>query len=209
MFQEPSHNPIIIFHDIINDMEKTLKNYILFFIECFKLSAFTFGGGYVIVALMQKSFVEKHKWVDEDEMLSFVAIAQSSPGAMAINTANLVGWKLFGLSGSIIAIIATIIPPIVCIMIISVIYVNIRDNKIVAAVLLGMAAGVAALIMDVVVLYLGKVIKAKKLMPIIFCVLGFAVAFFTNISIIYIILFSLVFGVLWGLRKNKDERGSK
>ena len=190
-------------------MEKNFKNYLIFFIECFKLSAFTFGGGYVIVALMQKSFVEKHKWIDEDEMLSFVAIAQSAPGAMAINTANLVGWKLFGLSGAIVAIIATIIPPMICIMIISVIYLNIRDNEIVAAVLMGMAAGVSALIMDVVVLYLGRVIKAKILIPIIFCALGFGIAFFTNISIIYIILFSLVFGVLWGLRKNKNERGVK
>lgn len=186
-------------------MEKNLKSYLIFFFACLKLSALTFGGGYVIVALMQKTFVEKYKWIDEEEMLSYVALAQSAPGAMAINTANLVGWKMFGFAGALIAVVATVLPPLICIMIISIIYTNIRDNEIVAAVLMGMAAGVAALIMDVVIVFLVRVFNTKKIIPVVFCILGFGVSFFTNISIVYIILFSLVFGVLWGFGKDKSD----
>ena len=67
------------------------------FISTLYLSAFTFGGGYVIVTLMKKKFVDEYHWIDEDEMLDLVAIAQSAPGAIAVNGAIVVGYKLAGL----------------------------------------------------------------------------------------------------------------
>ena len=81
------------------------------FISTLYLSAFTFGGGYVIVTLMKKKFVDEYHWIREDEMLDLVAIAQSSPGAIAVNGAIVVGYKLAGMLGAVTAIIATIIPP--------------------------------------------------------------------------------------------------
>ena len=84
------------------------------------LSAFTFGGGYVIVSLMKKKFVDDYQWIDEKEMLDLVAIAQSSPGAIAINGAIVVGYKLAGITGVLISIIGTIIPPFVIISLLSV-----------------------------------------------------------------------------------------
>lgn len=80
------------------------------------LSAFTFGGGYVIVSLMKKKFVDELGWIDEEEMLDLVAIAQSTPGAIAVNGAIVVGYKLEGIIGVIAAIAGTIIPPFVIII---------------------------------------------------------------------------------------------
>ena len=89
------------------------------FISTLYLSAFTFGGGYVIVTLMKKKFVDEYHWIEEDEMLDLIAIAQSSPGAIAVNGAIVVGYKLAGIAGALTAIIATVIPPFVIISLIS------------------------------------------------------------------------------------------
>ena len=83
------------------------------FFSTLYLSAFTFGGGYVIVTLMKKKFVDELHWIDEEEMLDLVAIAQSAPGAIAVNGAIVVGYKLVGIAGALAAIIGTIIPPFV------------------------------------------------------------------------------------------------
>ena len=82
------------------------------FISTFYLSAFTFGGGYVIVTLMKKTFVDQYRWIDEEEMLDLVAIAQSCPGAIAVNGAIVVGYKLAGLPGVMTSVLATVIPPL-------------------------------------------------------------------------------------------------
>lgn len=94
-------------------MEKKNKKKMLWkiFISTLYLSAFTFGGGYVIVTLMKKKFVDDYHWIEENEMLDLVAIAQSSPGAIAVNGAIVVGYKLAGILGTIVAIIGTVIPP--------------------------------------------------------------------------------------------------
>ena len=103
-------------------MENKRKVLAKIFISTLYLSAFTFGGGYVIVTLMKKKFVDEYHWIEEDEMLDLTAIAQSAPGAIAVNGAIVVGYKLAGMAGAVTAIIATIIPPFVIISLISVFY---------------------------------------------------------------------------------------
>ena len=120
------------------------------FISTFYLSAFTFGGGYVIVTLMKKKFVDEYHWIDENEMLDLIAIAQSAPGAIAVNGAIVVGYKLAGVFGAITAIIATILPPLVIISIIAVFYEQFHNNMLVSQILMGMQAAVGAIIVDVV-----------------------------------------------------------
>ena len=105
------------------------------------LSAFTFGGGYVIVSLMKKKFVDDYHWIDENEMLDLVAIAQSSPGPIAVNGAIVVGYKLAGILGAMTAILGTIIPPFLIISVISVGYHSFRDSYIISQILEGMQAG--------------------------------------------------------------------
>ena len=92
-------------------MENRKKILMKLFVSTLYLSAFTFGGGYVIVTLMKKKFVDEYHWIEENEMLDLVAIAQSAPGPIAVNGAIVVGYKLAGMTGVVTAIIGTIIPP--------------------------------------------------------------------------------------------------
>ena len=92
------------------------------FISTLYLSAFTFGGGYVIVSLMKKKFVDEYHWIEENEMLDLVAIAQSAPGAIAVNGAIVVGYKLAGIAGVMTAILGTVIPPFLILSVLSVFY---------------------------------------------------------------------------------------
>ena len=117
------------------------------FISTLYLSAFTFGGGYVIVSLMKKKFVDEYHWIEENEMLDLVAIAQSAPGAIAVNGAIVVGYKLAGIAGVMTAISGTVIPPFLILSVLSVFYQTFRSNYVVSQMLEGMQAGVGAIAM--------------------------------------------------------------
>ena len=131
------------------------------FLSTLYLSAFTFGGGYVIVTLMKKKFVDEYHWIEENEMLDLVAIAQSSPGPIAVNGAIVVGYKLAGMIGVLVSIIGTIIPPFLIISVISVCYQAFRDNFFVSQMLEGMQAGVGAVIASVTYEMGAGVVKEK------------------------------------------------
>ena len=143
------------------------------FFSTLYLSAFTFGGGYVIVTLMKEKFVDQLHWIKEDEMLDLIAIAQSAPGAIAVNGAIVVGYKLAGLIGALVAIVATIIPPFVIISVISYFYELFRDNFIISKLLSGMQAGVGAVIASVVWDMGGSVVKQKDAASIVIMLAAF------------------------------------
>ena len=119
------------------------------FTSMFYLSACTFGGGYVIVSLIRDVFVKKYHWIDDDEMLDLVAIAQSSPGAIAVNGAIVVGYKLAGILGIIVALLATILPPFMILSLVSLVYDAFIANLWIRWLLEGMQAGVVAIILSV------------------------------------------------------------
>ena len=146
------------FGKTVEDKKKVL---IRLFISTLYLSAFTFGGGYVIVSLLKKKFVDEYHWIENDEMLDLVAIAQSAPGAIAVNGAIVVGYKLAGLIGAFVAIIGAIIPPFVIITILSMCYQAFRDNWLVSQMLEGMQAGVGAVIASVTYEMGAGVVKEK------------------------------------------------
>ena len=143
------------------------------FFSTLYLSTFTFGGGYVIVTLMKEKFVDQLHWIKEDEMLDLIAIAQSAPGAIAVNGAIVVGYKLAGLIGALVAIVATIIPPFVIISVISYFYELFRDNFIISRLLSGMQAGVGAVIASVVWDMGGSVVKQKDAPSIVIMLAAF------------------------------------
>ena len=93
-------------------MEKKSKVLRKLFFSTLYLSTFTFGGGYVIVTLMKNKFVDELHWIDEEEMMDLVAISQSSPGPLAINASILVGYRMAGVVGALITILATALPPL-------------------------------------------------------------------------------------------------
>ena len=158
------------------------------FASTFYLSAFTFGGGYVIIPLMKKKFVDDLQWIEEEEMLNLTAIAQSSPGAVAVNAAILLGYRVAGISGALVTILGTILPPFITLSIISIFYTAFRDNTVVNAALKGMQAGVAAVIADVVMSLGSNVFKQKDIVSVIVMVGAFISTFFFGINVMYIIL---------------------
>ncbi len=175
-----------------------IKNNLLLklFTSTFYLSAFTFGGGYVIIALMKKKFVDNLSWIGEDEMLNLTAIAQSSPGAVAVNASILLGYRVAGIPGALITIVGTVLPPLIIISAISFFYKAFRDNNVVNAILNGMQAGVAAVIADVVLNLGGNICKEKDLSYILVMVSAFIATFFFKINAMYIILVCGIIGAV-------------
>jgi chromate transporter len=190
-------------------LKKDLKFYWNLFLSTFTLSAFTFGGGYVIVPLMQKKFVKDLKWIEEEEMLDLVAIGQSAPGVIAVNTSILVGYRVAGIPGAFVAIFGTVLPPLITITVISYFYIAFRENKIIKALLTGMQAGVAAIIVDVVISMASNIIKNKFVLPIIVMVAAFVTAVLTNINIVFILLVSGAIGAYTTFRSSRQTKGGR
>lgn len=163
------------------------------------ISAFTFGGGFVIVTFMKRRFVDKLGWLDEQEMLDMTALAQSSPGPIALNAAIQVGWRVGGAVGMVIATIATILPPMIILTVVSIFYSAFANNEYVALVLKGMQAGVAAVIADVVCDLGGKVLKTKSWIHIALMFAAFVATCFLNVNVIFVILASALIGVILSL----------
>ena len=174
------------------------------FISTLYLSAFTFGGGYVIVTLMKKKFVDEYHWIQEDEMLDLVAIAQSSPGAIAVNGAIVVGYKLAGMIGAITAIIATIIPPFLIISLISVFYNAFRSSFLISRLLEGMQAGVGAVIAAVVYEMAGGIIQGKSPVSVLIMAGAFASTCFFGVNVVFVILICGLIGVVRTLIARKE-----
>lgn len=164
------------------------------FKSMFILSACTFGGGFVIVSLMKKKFVEELKWIEEDEMLDITAITQSSPGPLPVNASVIIGYRMYGIIGSIVAILGTIIPPMIIISAISMCYTQFRENRYIAIALQVMRAGVAAVIADVVLNLAKNVVNTKRNLYIIMMAIAFIATYILKISAMIVILICLGIG---------------
>lgn len=162
----------------------------------FLLSAFTFGGGFVIVSLMKKKFVEDLKWLEEDEMLDITAIAQSSPGPIPINASVILGYRMYGVIGSLVAILGTALPPMIIISVISIFYTQFRTNRIIAIALQVMRAGVAAVIFDVVINLAKNVIATKRTLYILLMATAFVGKVILGVDAMIVILCCLVVGLV-------------
>ena len=166
------------------------------FFSTLYLSTFTFGGGYVIVPLMRKKFVETLGWIDEEEMLDLIAIAQSAPGPIAVNSSIIIGYRLAGIPGALVTTFGTVLPPMVILSVISQFYTAFRDNVVVSLVLKGMGIGVAAVIVDVVYTMAKGVIKTKDALWIIVMCAALVVALFTSLNVVFVILACGVVGAI-------------
>lgn len=191
-------------------MKKNIQTYWTLFASTFYLSAFTFGGGFVIVPLMKKKFVDQLKWIEDKEMLDLIAIAQSSPGAIAVNASVIMGYRIAGISGAFIATLGTVLPPLIIISIISLFYSAFRDNQYISAMLKGMQSGVAAVIIDVVLNMACGIVKEKQLISILMMVGAFIASFFLGLNVVYIILVCGIIGALMTIRRERaGKRGDK
>ena len=156
--------------------------------------------------LMKKKFVDDYHWIDENEMLDFVAIAQSAPGPIAINGAIVVGYRLAGILGIGITILATVIPPFVIISVISFFYNAFRDNFIVSQMLEGMQAGVGAVIASVTWDMISGIIKDKNTGAVLIMIAAFIADCIFQINVIYIILVCILIGVCRALMAGRRHK---
>ena len=167
---------------------KKLRIYFLLFRITFSISAFTFGGGYIVIPMMRKYFVNNLELISEQELLDMAAIAQSTPGAIAVNIAVLVGYRISGIIGAIISCIGTILPPLLILSVISFFYKTFRDNRVVSAILKGMETGVAATIVDLVIDMGQGILKEKNLLLTLMAPIAFLASFVFNINVLVIII---------------------
>lgn len=184
------------------------RKYRTLFLSTFQLSACTFGGGFVIIPLMRKKFVEEFHWIGEQEMMDLTAIAQASPGAIAVNASILVGYHAAGIPGAMVTVLGTVLPPLIIISAISMFYTAFRDSMIVNIFMEGMLAGVAAVICDVVMTMGGAVIKQRRTLPLLMLMVSFLAVRYWNINIIIIILVCGAVGAtdMWLRGKRKEGR---
>lgn len=177
------------------------------FFSTLYLSAFTFGGGYVIVSLLKNKFVDELHWIDDTEMMDLIAIAQSSPGAVAVNGAIIVGYKLAGLPGAAVSVLGAVIPPFFILSVISGFYTLFQENRAVQAVLAGMRAGVGAVIVSVVWDMGANVVKTKSILSILIMAGAFAANYYFHVNIIWIIFACILFAVFKAAYESRKGGG--
>lgn len=177
-------------------MKKNLQVYLRLFTSTFYLSGFTFGGGFVIVPLMKKKFCDDLKWIEDREMLNLTAIAQSSPGAVAVNASILLGYRICGIPGALVCILGTVLPPLIILSLISMGYNAIKNNVVINALLRGIQSGVAAVIVDVVLQMGGAIVKNKNIISIGVMVAAFIATYFFKVNALYIIVICGVIGAV-------------
>lgn len=178
------------------------------FKTCFIISSCTFGGGMVIISMLQKKFVEELHWVKEDEVMDMVAIAQSCPGVMAINTSIIIGYHIAGICGALLTVIGTILPPMIILTVISTFYVQFRNNMIVALVLKGMQAGVAAVMINVTITMSKNILKNKEKFSLIMLIMASVAAVVFQVDIILILLVcGIIGGVYTHIKLKKGVEG--
>lgn len=175
-------------------MEKTEFSLWKLFKSTFIISAVTVGGGFVIIPLLKAKFVNEYKWLEDNEALDMVSIAQSAPGAVAINASIILGYRMGGLLGMFTATLATALPPLITISFVAYFYNTVVNNQYVKYALEGMQCGATALIIDVAYNLLVKEFKKGLALSLAIIAGTFIANYVLNINIMYIILVDAIIG---------------
>ena len=193
---------------------KKLKVLLSLFFTMFKIGLFTFGGGYAMIAIIEREIVERKKWIDSDEFLDIIAIAESTPGPLAINNATYIGYKICGVIGAIFATLGVVLPSFIIIYVISLFFDAFLSIVWVGYAFKGIQAAVAFLILNAGLKMLKKL--EKNWFSTIFlvltmgCLIGFSL-FAVKFSTIFYILIGGTFGVVVYLLssvKKKDKKST-
>ena len=166
------------------------------FKSTFVISAFTIGGGFVIIPLLKAKFVDEYGWLNDKEALNLAAIAQSAPGVVAANAAISMGYRMAGFKGSLVALLATVLPPLITLSIISYCYDFFASNQYIQLMLKGMQCGATAIILNVALDLLIKEWKKKLLIPLLIIVGTFVANYFFDINLMYAILVDALYWLL-------------
>lgn len=167
-----------------------------FFLTCNKIGAFTLGGGYAMIPIMEREFVDKNHWMDKQEFMDIMVVAQTTPGIFSIDMASHIGYKLRGVWGGIVGALGIALPSIIAILIIAMFFRNFKDNPYVGKFFMGVRPAVVALIASpcFTMAKTANITWKTLWIPVMCCVL---IACF-DISPIWIIIVAGVAGYLWG-----------
>lgn len=175
-------------------MENKKTTLLELYISFFKVGLFTFGGGIAMLPVIEREVVNNKKWTTYEEMLDYYAVSQATPGIIMVNIATFIGYKKRGMIGGIISTIGVITPSLIIITLIATLIENFASIPFVQSALKGIAAGISAIIIASLI-KLGKS-SLKDIFSVILCIVGFYVAYFTNISIIYAVVFGIAAGIV-------------
>ena len=184
---------------------KRLKEVLQLFLEFLKLGCFTFGGGWSIVAQMQRIYVEEKKRMTEEDLLDLTSVARSLPGTMIGNVAMLYGYRSLGIFGGIVCVLGIILPPLLMLSVIALFYTAFRDNTWIAAAMSGVRAAVVPIVVSAAV---GMVKGSFKYSPcILVMLLSLVLYLFLHMNCIYLVLIGAVSGIL--ISEFYERRGGK
>lgn len=162
----------------------------------FKIGAFTFGGGYAMIPLIQREVIDRRRWIEKEEFLDMLTLAQSAPGPISLNTSVFVGYRLRGYSGAVAAILGAVLPSFAIILFVAIFFSAIRDNAVVDAAFKGMRPAVVALI-------IGPVVSlARGMHRMLYTIIAAAALaiWYLGWSPVYILLAAALIGIGWELR---------
>ena len=172
---------------------------LILFFEFFKIGLFTFGGGYSMIAFLESELVEKKKWIERDAFLNMIAIAESTPGPIAINSATYIGYKMSGVIGSIFCTLGVVLPAFIIMFIISLYFDQFLKLKYISYAFKGIQIGVIYLILRAGIKFLKNIDKNLFNISIISLVMFFMILFSilsVNFSSIYFIVISGFIGMI-------------
>lgn len=167
----------------------------------FKIGAFTFGGGYAMLPMIQKEVVEENQWIDTEEFMDILAIAEVTPGPVAINTSSYVGFKMAGFKGAVVCTLGTVLPSFLIILCIAMFFGHYKDNPIIEKVFLGIRPAVVALILSAV---FKLRVGIKFTFPVVIvAIMTVAIILIFDISPIFIIIGAAVGAIIYGKYKER------
>lgn len=186
---------------------KGAKVYSLFWIFCY-LSAVTLGGGLAMLPLLQREFVERRRWLSNEDMVDTVAIMQAMPGIIAMNMGVLLGYRIAGVAGALAAVLGSLLPPFLAIVLLATAFMALQGNPLVEQAFLGVRAAVCALILLAVVKLGRQIVKGP--FEIVLTLLCFAALVFANVNAIWMIVLGAVAGfVCFHWRKWQKTRNAQ
>lgn len=174
------------------------------FKSTFLISAFTVGGGFVIIPLLKGKYVDEYHWINDKDTLDMVAIAQSMPGVIAVNSAVILGYRMAGVLGTLVALVATVLPCLITLSIISCCYDFFIQNLYIKMILRGMQCGATALIVNVGIDLLIKQGKKRLLLPLAIIVATFIANLCFDVNIMVLIIIDGIIGFAFMRDKKYD-----
>ena len=181
-----------------------LAKLVALFVATFTVSC-TANSGYAILAVMKDDFVNKRKWLTEEEMADYIAIVQSSPGPMAVTSSTIIGYHVAGMPGTLAAVFGVILPPFLVMVVVTLFYEAIVGNPYVELFLRGMQMGVVAMLIDVIVGLFRNAVGQSKAYPLVIMALSFCYVRYSGCSIVWLVAACIVAGVVKALLVKRDE----